>query len=59
MQDYIVEALDSLDMATTSEKYVLTQITSAIKQLAETSTIPTITTTLFRSVVIVGTEDIQ
>ena len=37
MQGNISEALDNLAMATTSEKNVLTQLTSTIKQLAETN----------------------
>ena len=36
MQDKIVEALNNLNTATTSEKYVPTKLNSTIKQLAET-----------------------
>ena len=36
IQDEIAEKLDNLDMSTTSEKDVLTQLTSNIKHLAET-----------------------
>ena len=35
MQDNIVKALENLAMTTTSDKYVLTQLTSNIKQLEE------------------------
>ena len=39
IQDEIFEALENLDIATISEKYVLTQLTRTIKQLTETSKI--------------------
>ena len=38
-QEDIAEALDNLTMVTTSEKYVLTQINSTIKNQAETNKI--------------------
>ena len=40
-QENIAEALDILDMATTSEKYVLTQLNMTVKQLADTNNILT------------------
>ena len=41
MKNEIVEALDNLVMVKTSEKYVLTELTITIKELAESNKIST------------------